>query len=235
MRKLIFVSATLSSMLAACSTLATSNDDPLSGSDCESPCTDEDGGGGDGDPVALSADLSIDIAGTGVFIGMDPLCSLDASGDFYAKASGKASFDGTSWVIADVGADVSIEAGNGCACSGVDIEVVASVDISATIEASLPSCSLFCEAHADARADAECSGNGDASCHASAKASAEASCNVACNVPGNLILADAAVEAAVKASIELGAEASLDELEGASLDVSADACVDASGELVMDL
>ena len=206
MRKHPLLLSFIALVFTGCSLSSDSTSDGL-GSECNSGCEE---GSGDGDTnVNLSADASVLIAGTGIYIGLDPLCSVDVSGEFYASAKATAKLDGDTWAIADVAAGAAIEAGNGCSCEGIDAMANASIEVDLAIAATLASCQHACGEN-----------NG---------------CNDACNREGNVIVADGHVTLDANASVSIGAQSKLDALIGATLDVELRAVVDASGNVVLAL
>lgn len=192
------------------------------GSDDGSGGTSDDGGGGGGSSgdvdvdigangdVHFDASLQLEVIGTGIYVGLFPLGCLDLSGEFSANAHATASFDNDAFVIANVDATASIDVGSGCSCSGINASAIASINVNASIDASLAACTHACDGHGD-------------------------SCMQSCNQAGNTIVAHAALDAGVCAAVSIGGALDLDALVGANVDLQLDAVVDVNGHVVVDL
>lgn len=163
----------------------------------DSPGDDDDGGGGGGscdgnrdcvpDLDELSIDVDLAVLGAGVFVGTGGACLLDVAGDFTASGSATVAFDGDQWLIVDVDeASVAFETASGCECSGISLSALASVEVSAELDASAATCAFACTVHAELMADAHCHSH-DTACRAAVNAEVLASCTACCNLPGNLI------------------------------------------------
>ena len=252
LKQTTFLASTVALLFsAACTTSPQTDDSSLT--QCDHGCGghddngDGDGsgggggggsGGGSGDvggtvDVDAAADVDIDVVGTGLYVGLNPLCSLDVSGDFHATAHANATINGDTLVVTDIDAMATIETGNGCSCNGLNLDASASVSLSASVTANTASCGLFCDAHASLAAAAQC-GN-DAGCKATVAAGVRASCMTSCDCAGNVILADASADLSANASLSIGSNTQLDALIGASLAVHLRAVVNAAGSVVINL
>lgn len=192
------------------------SDDPL---ECDEDCESGDGGGsGDGNgggggdgggDVAVNADLEIDISGSGIYVGVFPLGCADISGEFSASASAQATLENGAFVIASVDANAAFDLGNGCSCSGIDVNAIASLSISASLAANAASCKLAC------------GGEGD--------------CQSLCLSAGATITANAALDADASVAISAGGDLDLEALVGAKVTLDAEAVLDVHGNVVVNL
>lgn len=202
MHRMTLTIAFLGGMLTAC-TDASTGDDTLegdlglgccsSGSSCCNPGTEGEGSGdtpgGGLFPVGLSADVNIEVSGAGLAIGLDPVCGLSLGAKFVASATGSIEYSGDEWTVVDIDSAVSIALGNGCACTGISVSAVASIDLHAEIPATPDGCQAYCSG----------ASNYDA-------------CLDVCVQPGNIFTASASIGASV--DIGLGGQLDLDGLVG---------------------
>lgn len=203
-----------------CGTTACDDDDSGGGDDGGGDCDSDTCGGGDsggggaggGVDVDLSADLDLTLVGSGIYVGVFPLGCLDVSGDFAARAKATASFDGdtNAWLVATVDANASIDIGNGCSCSGLDINALAGINVSARLDANINTCIRACVGH-------------------------DSSCESTCNQDGNTIVAHTSLDANACASVSVNGDLDLEALVGVNLSLELDAVVDVDGNVVVDL
>lgn len=184
-------------LFAACTTSGVDSDtDDSLGLGCctspesESPETPEQ-------PPAISplvADVTIDVLGTGLGIGIDPTCGLTLAAQFTATASGMAVLDGNVWTLAELDPSIALTIGNGCACTGISVNAVASVKVHAEIEASLGACQSYCS-----------------------NTSQFGPCMDLCQQPGNILRADATLDTSL--GIQVNASLDLNGLVGQVIDL----------------
>jgi hypothetical protein len=202
------------------------------GGDDDCSCDDDDG---DDLSLDLMADLSLEVVGSGIYVGLDSECLLDLSGEFHADLHAMASYhddnesddEDSLWAVVDLSEDVSIETENGCSCDGLSIDAMASVHVHAELDANTESCDLACDADADADADAECGDDDD--CRADAWADAHLDCMLSCDEDGNTLVADAWISADAMATISLDGDDDFADLEDLDLDLDFDQVVHADG------
>lgn len=142
----------------------------------------------------IVADVTIDVLGTGLGIGIDPKCGLTLAAQFVATASGKAELGGNQWTLVELDPSIALTIGNGCACTGISVSAIASVKVHAEIEASLGACQNYCSS-----------------------SNQFGSCMDLCLQPGNILRADATLDASL--GIQVNASLDLNGLVGKVIDL----------------
>lgn len=221
------------------------------GDDCGEPPDDDDGGGGDdgddgddceGDcgglpPLEIpdqSAALTIDVRGTGIYLGLDTGCGgLIVGGQFHARYHGEAAIEDGAIRLRSVDlASGELTTERGCALDGITVSATTRVAIEVAITASAPNCGAFCRLDAKAEAALAC-GIDDtpacAACRAEVEAEHGAECAAACPGADHRIVAEAVLGVDALAFLDECGGLSTEALLALDLALELDRVVDQDG------
>jgi hypothetical protein len=219
-------------------------DDGGGGDDCGGDDCGDDGGGDDcgGDcgglpPLELpdqSAELIIDVRGTGIYLGLDTGCGgLLVGGQFHARYHGEAAIEDGKVRLRSVDLTTGeLTTERGCALDGITVSATTRVQITVAIAASAVNCGAFCALDASAEAIAAC-GIEDTpeciACRAEVEAEHRARCDDTCEGSAHRIVAEATLGLSHLAFLDDRGGLSTESMLALDLSLELDRVIDGDG------